>query len=197
MLKLWCWRRLLRMPWTARRSNKSILKEMSPEYSLEGLRLKLKLQYFGHLMEELTHWKIPWPWERLRARRERGWPKNRRLDGITASVDMSLSKLRETWRTRKPCVLQFMGLQRVRHDWATEQQQMFKLKLNYKILIMFVRTQSIWNIRFSERCKEKRKEGCEMHRIHFNMHLESIILNQTLSLIWNHNDNIKPQIWPI
>ena len=124
--KLWCWRRLLRVPWTARGSNQSILKEMSPEYSLEGLRLKLKLQYFGHLMEELTHWKIPWPWERLRARRERGWLKNRRLDGITASVDMSLSKLRETWRTRKPCVLQFMGLQRVRHDWATEQQQMFK-----------------------------------------------------------------------
>ena len=73
---------------------------------------------------------------------------------------MSLSKLRERWRTRKPGVLQLMGLQRVRHDWATEQQQMFKFKLNYKILIMFVRTQSIWNIRFSERCKEKRKEGC-------------------------------------
>ena len=57
--ELWCWRRLLRVPWTARTSNQSILKEISPEYSLEGLRLKLKLQYFGHLMEELTHWKIP------------------------------------------------------------------------------------------------------------------------------------------
>ena len=65
--ELWCWRRLLRVPWTARRSNQSILKEINPEYSLEGLMLKLKLQYFGHLMEELTHWKRPWCWERLKA----------------------------------------------------------------------------------------------------------------------------------
>ena len=65
--ELWCWRRLLRVPWTARRSNQSILKEISPGYSLEGLMLKLKLQYFGHLFEELTHWKRPWCWERLKA----------------------------------------------------------------------------------------------------------------------------------
>ena len=66
--ELWCWRRLLRVPWTARRSNPSILKEISPECSLEGLMLKLKLQYFGHLCEELTHWKRPWCWERLKVR---------------------------------------------------------------------------------------------------------------------------------
>ena len=77
--ELWCWRRLLRIPWTARRSNQSILKEISPEYSLEGLMLKLKLRYFGHLMrwtEELTHWKRSWCWERLKAGGEgddRGW----------------------------------------------------------------------------------------------------------------------------
>ena len=65
--ELWCWRRLLRAPWTARRSNQSILKEISPEYSLEGLMLKLKLQYFGHLMRKLTHLKRPWYWERSRA----------------------------------------------------------------------------------------------------------------------------------
>ena len=65
--ELWCWIRLLRLPWTARRSNQSILKEISPGCSLEGLMLKLKHQYFGHLMEELTHWKRPWCWERLRA----------------------------------------------------------------------------------------------------------------------------------
>ena len=64
--ELWCWRRLLRVPWTARRSNQSILKEINPDYSLEGLMLKLKLQYFGHLMEELTHWKRSWCWERLK-----------------------------------------------------------------------------------------------------------------------------------
>ena len=80
---LWYWRRLLRVSWTARRSNQWILKEFSPEYSLEGLMLKLKLQYFGHLMEELTHWKRPWCWERLKAggeRDDRGW------DGWMASL---------------------------------------------------------------------------------------------------------------
>ena len=74
-LELWCWRRLLRVSWTARKSNQSIIKEISPEYSLEGLMLKLKLQYFGYLMQELTHWKTPRCWERLRAGEEgkRGW----------------------------------------------------------------------------------------------------------------------------
>ena len=74
--ELWCWRRLLRVPWTARRSNQSFLKEISPEYSLEGMMLKLKLQYFGHWYEELTHLKRPWCWERLRTEGEgdqRGW----------------------------------------------------------------------------------------------------------------------------
>ena len=75
-LKLWCWIRLLRVPWTARRSNQSVLKEINPEYSLEGLILKMKLQYFDHLMEELTHQKLPCCWERLKAGGEvgsRGW----------------------------------------------------------------------------------------------------------------------------
>ena len=74
--ELWCWRRLLRVPWTARKSNQSILKEISPEYSLEGLLLKLKLQYFGHLMWRMTRWERPWCWERLKAGGEgddRGW----------------------------------------------------------------------------------------------------------------------------
>ena len=74
--ELWCWRRLLRVPWTARRFNRAILKEISPEYSLEGLMLKLKLQYFDHLLQGPTHWKRSWCWERLRARGEggdRGW----------------------------------------------------------------------------------------------------------------------------
>ena len=87
VFELWCWRRLLRVPWTATGSSQSILKEISPNYSLEGLMLKLKLQYFGHLMEELTHWKIPWCWERLKAGGDRG---NRGWDGWMASL---------AWRT--------------------------------------------------------------------------------------------------
>ena len=92
--ELRCWRRLLRVPWTARRSNQSILKEISPEYSLEGLMLKLKLQYFGHLCEELTHWKRPWCWERFRAGGEED-DRMRWLGGITDTMDTSLSRLRE------------------------------------------------------------------------------------------------------
>ena len=121
--ELWCWRRLLRVLWTARRSNQSILKEISPEYSLEELMLHLKLQHFGHRCEELTHWKKPWCWERLKAGGEgddRGW------DGWMASLTWRTwiwASSGRWWQTGKPGVLQSMGSQRVRHDWAIEQRQ--------------------------------------------------------------------------
>ena len=111
---------ILRVLWTARRSNQSILKEISPDYSLEGLMLKLKLQYFGHLMWRTAHLKRPWFWERLRAGGEgndRGW------DGWVASLTQWTwvwINSRSLWWTGRPGVLQSMGLQRVGHDWATE-----------------------------------------------------------------------------
>ena len=118
--ELWYWRRLLGVPWTARRSNQSILKVISPEYTLEGLMLKLKLQYFATWCKELTHWKRPWCWERLEAGEERD---NRGWDGWMASLTQWTRVWVSSgswWRTGKPSMLQSIGLQRVRHDHTTE-----------------------------------------------------------------------------
>ena len=118
--ELWCWTRLLRVPWTARRSNQSILKEISPEYSLEGLMLRLKLQYFGYLMWRTDSLEKTLMLGKSEGRRRRGRQRMRWLDGITNSIDMSWLSSGSWWWTGKLGMLHSMGLQRVQHDWVTE-----------------------------------------------------------------------------
>ena len=115
--ELWC---RLAVPWTARTSNQSVLREISPDYSLEGLMLKLKLQYFGHLMQRSDSLEKTLMLGKIEGRRKRGWQRVRWLDGITDSMDIVWESSRSWWWTGKPGVLQSMGSQRVWHDQVAE-----------------------------------------------------------------------------
>ena len=165
--ELWCWRRLLRVPWAAKRSNQSILKEINPEYSLEGLMLKLKLQYFGHLMRRANSLKKTLLLGKIEGKRRRGWQRMRWLDSIIDSMDMSLSEFQERVKDREAWCAAIHGVAK-NWTWLNDWSDLIWWCIYYYILLIWLGQKGIKQ--FAQSCSVI--EGWIMYSNVNNMILE-------------------------
>ena len=181
--ELWLWRRLLRVPWTARRSTQSILKELGPGCSLEGLMLKLKLQYFGHLMWRADSLEKTLMLGKIEGKRTRGRQRMRWLDGITNTMDIRLVGSGSWWWTGRPGVLRFMVSQRVRYDWASE--------LNWYIYSLPVEPPYSLPSHSSRSSQSTRLGSCGMQHLPTSYFTPDSIY---ISMLLSYNSVLKPAV---